>query len=326
MRKAFLALSALVIAVALVFVPLPLYVISPAPAMPVLDTVRVTGAPDTLSGELLMTTVNVGPATAVRAVGAQFFDPNAELVPLSAIRPGGVNEQEFRQAQTRLFEESVRVAAAVGLRLSGHQVSVSGEGAEVLQVVPGSNADGLLEPGDVIVAVNGEPVRLATDLAVRTARAAPGEKLRLAVRRDDAELNVDIAVGSIPGSSQTGLGVSVMTVHERIALPEGVTVDDVSDIGGSSAGLMLALAVYDLFDPVDLTRGRRIAGTGTVVLSGAVGPIGGIEEKIHAAELAQATIFLAPAEQAAQARDVSPEGIEVVAVTNVQDAIEALRR
>lgn len=326
MRRTFYAASALVIGVALWVVPLPLYVMSPAEATPVLDAVQVTGAPEPLSGELLIATIELVPASAVRAVAAQLFDSSAELVPSSQVIPGGVREQEFRQVQTRLFEESVRVAAAVGLRLAGHEVSVSGEGAEVLQVMPASQADGLLQPGDVIVAVNGEPVGLATDLAVRTTRSTPGERLRLGVRRDDSELVVDVAVGPIPGSSQSGLGVAVMTVQERIGLPEGVEVEDVSDIGGPSAGLMLALAVYDLFDPVDLTRGRRIAGTGTVSLSGAVGPIGGVEEKIRGAELAHATIFLAPAEQAARAREVSSAGLEIVPVSDVQDAIEALRR
>lgn len=291
-----------------------------------LDTVQVTGAPSPLTGELLIATVRLIPASAIRVAGVKLFDPDAELLPASQVIPQGVREQEFRQAQTRLFEESVRIAAALGLRLSGHQVSVSGDGVEVVQVAPGSQAEGLLQSGDIIVAVNGEPVRLATDLTVQTTRAATGEKLWLTVRRDTAKLDVDVAVGPIPGSSQTGLGISIRTVHEQVVLPEGVSVDDVSGIGGPSAGLVLALAVYDLFDPVDLTRGRRIAGTGTVSLSGAVGPIGGVEEKIRGAEQAEATIFLAPADQAARAREVSSEGLEVVAVSNVQDAIEALRR
>lgn len=326
-RRIFFVVSAFLIGVALWDVPLPLYVVEPGPATPVLDAVQVTGAPDTLSGEMLITSVYRLPASPLRAAGVKLFDPHAELVPRSEFVPEGVREQEFKDVQARLFDESVRVAAAVGLRLSGREVLVSGEGAEVLQVTPGSQAEGLLRPGDVIVAVNSEPVRLTTDLSVRTTRAAPGEKLRLAVRRDDSELDVEVEVGTIPGASHSGLGVSVMTVHEQVVLPEGVSVDGASaDMGGPSGGLMLALAVYDLFDPVDLARGRRIAGTGTVSMSGAVGPIVGVEEKIRGAELAQATIFLAPADQAAQAREAAYEGLEVVAVSSVEDAIEALRR
>ncbi|MFN2555799.1 MAG: PDZ domain-containing protein [Nitriliruptorales bacterium] len=326
MRKLFYAVSALLIGLALWVVPLPFYVVQPEPAVPVLDAVRVTGAPDRLTGDLMITTVNLVPASTFKAVDAQFFDSNAELLPADAVIPEGVREQEFLEAQAHLFDESVRVATTVGLRLTGREVSLSGEGAEVLQVTPGSQAEGLLQPGDVVVAVNGEPVSLATDLAVRTMRAAPGEQLRLGVRRGDAELDVEVAVGAIPGTSQTGLGVAVRTANEQIALPPGIAVEDVSKIGGPSAGLVLALAVYDLFDPVDLTRGRRIAGTGTVSLSGVVGPIGGVEEKVRGAELAQATVFLAPAEQAARAREVSPEGLEVVGISTVEEAIEALRR
>ncbi len=326
MRRLFYAVSAILIALALWAVPLPFYVVQPEPATPVLNAVKVSGAPDRLSGDMLITTVNLVPASTVRVVDAQFFDRYAELIPAEQVLPQGVREQEFLAAQRRLFEESVRVAAAVGLRLSGREVSVSGEGAEVLQVTPGSQADGRLQPGDVVVAVNGEPVSLATDLATRTMGATPGERLRLAVRRGEAELDLEVTVGAIPGLARTGLGVSVGTVNEQVALPEGVAIEDVSNIGGPSAGVILALAVYDLFDPVDLTRGRRIAGTGTVNLSGQVGPVGGVEEKVRGAELASATLFLAPPQEAQRARRVASEGLEVVAVSTVEEAIEALRR
>ncbi len=325
MRRLFFAVSAILIGFALWAVPLPFYVVRPEPAVPVLNAVRVTGAPDRLSGELLITTVNLVPASTVRAV-AQLFERDTELLPASQVIPAGVREQEFLEAQAHLFDQSVRVATAVGLRLTGRDVSLSGEGAEVLQVVQGSPAEGTLRPGDVVVAVNGEPVRLATDLAVRTMQAAPGESLRLTVRRDDAELDVEVAVGAIPGLSQTGIGVTVRTLNEQVALPEGVTVEDVSMIGGPSAGLVLALAVYDLFDPVDLTRGRRVAGTGTVDLSGEVGPIGGVEEKVHGAVLSRATVFLAPRGQAERAREVAPKWLTVIEVSRVEEAIEALRR
>ncbi len=325
-RRLFYAVSAILIGVALWAVPLPFYVVQPERAVPVLNAVQVSGAPDSLSGEMLITTVNLVPASTVRAVDAQLFDRYAELVPAEQVIPQGVREQEFLKAQRQLFEESVRVAAAVGLRLSGREVSISGEGAEVLQVTPGSQAEGVLQPGDVVVAVNGEPVRLATDLAARTMGAAPGEKLLLTVRRGEAELDLEVAIGTIPGLSRTGLGVSVSTVNQQIALPQGVAVVDVSNIGGPSAGLMLALAVYDLFDPVDLTRARRVAGTGTVNLSGEVGPVGGVEEKVRGAELADATLFLAPPGEAQRAREVASEGLEVVAVSTVEEAIEALRR
>lgn len=64
------------------------------------------------------------------------------------------------------------------------------------------------------------------------------------------------------------------------------------EIGGPSAGLMFSLEIYNQLTSEDLTKGYQIAGTGTIDEKGAVGPIGGIEQKIVAADKAGAEIFL----------------------------------
>src|SRR2546423_9216562 len=46
-------------------------------------------------------------------------------------------------------------------------------------------------------------------------------------------------------------------------------------------------SVYDLASPVDLARGRVVAGTGTIDLDGRVGEIGGIAEKVVGARRAR---------------------------------------
>ncbi len=95
------------------------------------------------------------------------------------------------------------------------------------------------------------------------------------------------------------------------------------EIAGPSAGLMFALALYDRVTPDDLTQGRKIAGTGEIACDGGVGPIGGIEEKVAAAERIGAEVFLAPAANADAARGAADE-LEVVAVSNFNDAVEFL--
>ncbi|MCK9906873.1 hypothetical protein MXD63_43635, partial [Frankia sp. Cpl3] len=66
-------------------------------------------------------------------------------------------------------------------------------------------------------------------------------------------------------------------------------------IGGPSAGLMFTLEIYDqLNTELDVTRGYRVAGTGTISADGTVGRIGGINHKIVAADKAGAEIFFAP--------------------------------
>ena len=119
------------------------------------------------------------------------------------------------------------------------------------------------------------------------------------------------------------LGVALQSVDPKIDLPFAVKVNQ-GDIGGPSAGLMLALSVYDLASATDLARGRVIAGTGTIDLDGRVGEIGGIAEKVVGARRAGAVLFLAPATQAGDARKAAGGRIRVVAVKTFQDAVDAL--
>lgn len=93
-------------------------------------------------------------------------------------------------------------------------------------------------------------------------------------------------------------------------------------IGGPSAGLMMTLAFTQALSSGDLTGGADIAGTGSVTSDGRVGSIVGIEHKVRGAKAAGATVFLAPAGQAAAAAAAADPGLTVVPV---RTATEALR-
>lgn len=100
---------------------------------------------------------------------------------------------------------------------------------------------------------------------------------------------------------------------------------DLAGIGGPSAGLMFALGVVDKIKPEDLTGGRVIAGTGTIDDKGAVGPIGGIAQKLIGARKAGATVFLTPADNCAAAAQTTPKGLRLVKIRMLTDALASLR-
>jgi PDZ domain-containing protein len=73
-----------------------------------------------------------------------------------------------------------------------------------------------------------------------------------------------------------------------------------------------------------LTGGRKIAGTGTINLDGSVGPIGGVEQKVAAAEAAGAEYFLSPVQNYDDAR-AAAQHIKVVSIATAEQAIAFLR-
>lgn len=112
--------------------------------------------------------------------------------------------------------------------------------------------------------------------------------------------------------------------------PKDVKVQlNLADVGGPSAGLLFSLGIVDKLDGDgsggDLTGGRTIAGTGTITADGAVGAVGGVPLKTQAARRDGATVFLVPKAECADAQSELPEGLRLVPVTSLTDAVNALR-
>ena len=253
------------------------------------------------------------------------LSPAVRIVPPEVIVPPDTTPQEQARQGYRMLDESEVTASVVGLRLAGYDARAEGKGVLVDSVLQDSPALGLLQPGDVIDGLNGEPVRSREDLIDGLAAESSGDTARLRIQHDGQTL--ELAVPLMPPASAGGpprLGISVESAGVSYTLPFPVKIEPQKIVGGPSAGLMFTLAVYNAVTPDDLTGGRRIAGTGTIALDGTVGPIGGVEEKVVAAELAGAQYFLSPAENYPAAR-AAARRIEVVEVDTAEQAVQFLK-
>lgn len=271
------------------------------------------------SGALDLTTVAQygGPGFSIDLwdlLGAR-LDPDAEILPFDAVYPPDVTRETVKEETTAQMVGSQHAAVAAAMRALGHR-----EEARVEQVAPKGPARVLLRDGDVVLAVDGTPVTRAarlTDLI----QAAPDATVRLSVRRDGTRLDVDVPTTTLDGRRYVGVGIAP-------SFPEGPNVTiDAGEVGGPSAGTMFSLAVYDKLTPGSLTGGAKIAGTGTMGLDDAVGPIGGIRHKLVGAVDGGATWFLAPAGNCGEVVGHVPEGLTVVKVatfTEAKDAVAAI--
>jgi PDZ domain-containing protein len=323
MRKALFAAAVALILAALVLVPMPFVALTPGGALPVAERIQVGADDQELNGELLLTTVRIGEPSALGLLDV-WLDDAQEIVERQQFVPPDVDRRQFRRQQIRIFEESATVAAAVAQRAAGLDVTVTGDGALVVGILPGSPAEDELEPGDVIVEVSGQPVELANDVGLAIATREAGDVIELVVERDNEELAIDVELEDIGELGQAGIGVALQTLNQQIDVPIDVELV-AGGIGGPSAGLMLALTIYDLIVDEDVTEGRVIAGTGTIDADGRVGPVGGVEQKVVAAERAGASIFLVPPEEAEEALADAAPGLQVIVVETFDEALEALR-
>ena len=324
---------------------LPYFVLSPGSLIPLNSAIAVrepgVAGAETLNGTYSGLTVRSTTLTIGGWAWHELAGSVDEIVPHEAVVPAGQDDAAYRAMERQRFVDASAVAVAVAEQKLGRTVGQQGDGALVTGVEPASPADGVLVAGDVVTAVGGEAVTnedaLRQALIAVTGAAgidptpseAPDERTvptELTVRAFDGTVRtVPVQLRRLPRSGRFGLGIGVATANLHFDLPIDVTVDG-GRVGGPSAGLLTALAVYDTLSEEDLAAGRHIAGTGTLSLAGTVGRIGGIEEKVRAAVNSGAALFLAPAEQAEAATAAAQGRIEVVGVHTFDEGLAALRQ
>lgn len=315
-------LAPIVVAAGL-FYPMDSYALSPGPASDVGDLVRIEGTRRPSKGAFLLTTVSVtidtiNPFEAIRA----WFDPAIETIPREALVGNGLTDEQQNQINQADMEESKYNAMVVAATIAGLPVQPI-PGARVIKVLAGMPAAAVLKEGDVITAVGGVAVRSAGEMSAAIRRHPAGTRLTFSVLRGEQTAEVAITSTTEPSDPQKRPLIGIIT-GPAYKIPINISVDS-QNIVGPSAGLMFALAIADALTDEDLTRGHRIAGTGTIDLEGKVGRIGGVGQKIRAAEFAGASIFLSPPEDFAEAK-ATARSIRVFSVATIQDAVKVLER
>lgn len=248
------------------------------------------------------------------------LDPRADVVDESVVFPPDVTAQQVREQNEALMRGSQDAAAVVALRAFGVEVP---ENILVAQILVDAPAEGVLELNDQIVTVDGTAIASPEQVREKLQDYEPGTEVPFQIVRDGEELavlvpteesEVDLPDGST--EPRTVIGVFLASDFD---LPYEVTID-AGNVGGPSAGLMFSLAVYDRITPGELTGGLAFAGTGSIDSGGQVMAIGGIRQKMVAAEEAGVDYFLAPRDNCGDVAGNEPDGLEVVAVETFEQA------
>lgn len=328
-RLLWLAVAALVIALAGMLIRLPYRVFSPGDATPVQDVVEVEGARTyPHRGELLFLTVAVsrGRPNLWRLLQAELDDDSQVIGEDDYL--GGQSPQRVRRLNEAAMDESQLAAKVAALEKLGYTVTATGAGAEVRAVLPDSPADRKLEQGDVITAIDGRPVRLRDQVGEIVRSEPAGTTFTFTVTRGGETRTVDITTEEAPSGELRGqpyVGIQAVTKDLKVDFPVEVSINT-PDVSGPSAGLAFTLAIIDEMSPGDLTGGKKVAVTGTIEPGGRVGDVGGVRQKTAAAIDAGAELFLVPRAELRPARERAGGKLKVVPVDDLDDALRVLER
>ena len=310
------------------FVRVPYVVLGPGPTFNTLGkvegsrVVQVDGhktypAP----GALRMVTVSFNDEVTLFGALGMWLSGRYALAPREAYFQQGETEKEFQKHSQQLFRRSQSNAELAALHQLGYPTNVFVDG--VMPNTPAaSEAKATFTAGEQIVAVNGTEVSSIRGLQNALSGSKAGETVSITVIHEGAEKTMKVTLAQSPHNERPK-GFIGIKLAERAAVPFEVDIT-LEEVGGPSAGMMFSLAIVDRLTEGSLTGGRAIAGTGTIDPNGQIGRIGGISFKLVAAKEAGATAFLVPADNCAAAVKTAPEGLKLIKVDTLDDAVNAL--
>ncbi len=230
--------------------------------------------------------------------------------------------QQHQRVELQAMSESQKIGAAVALRSLGYRVPVKVLGTLVAQVATDGPSAGKLEPGDRIVAIDGQPTKTADEIRGAIAKHRPGETVEVTVRRNGAEKKVNVKTVPDPKSSKRPLIGVFLQNETKISLPVPVHID-LGQVGGPSAGLAFALDVVEELGH-NIDHGHKVVASGEILQDGTVIPVGGLKQKTIGAKRAGADVFLVPAGENAQEAKRYAGSMRVIPVHSFRQALHAL--
>ncbi len=234
------------------------------------------------------------------------------------------NAKDMWRREQIYLDEANNSAIISAYNKAGEEIKISKELLQVLYI--DKDSDTSMQTGDTIISVDGLVINSFDELKKTLVNYQVGDKLIVKYLRNEKEEEGYIVVREIEGEKKVGLYLVKTYEYE---VNRKIKLDFDSSEGGPSGGLMLSLAIYNRLIPEDLTKGRKIAGTGTIDENGNVGEIGGVKYKVIGANSGDADVFFVPEanyEEAIKFRDEKGYDLNIVKVKTLDEAVEYLRR
>ena len=222
------------------------------------------------------------------------------------------------------LDEANNSAVISAYTKAGEDITINKEILQVLYVDKDSKTD--LQVGDTILKVDGVSLKVFEDIKEILKDHEIGERVEVKYLRNEKEETGYFIVREMEGEKKAGLYLAKMYEYD---VKRKINLDFSNKEGGPSGGFMLSLAIYNRLVSDDLTKGRKIVGTGTIDENGKVGDIGGVKYKVIGAYKGDADVFFVPVgnyEEAIKYRDEKGYNLNIVKVETLDEAIDYLRR
>lgn len=304
----------------LFWVDTPYVIYTPGSFIDLSNRITVDDSKEEINGTLGMAYVSVVKASPF-FVGISYLNKNWDLVSKDQIKYDDESMTEANEREKISMDESISNAKIAAFKVAGLPYTIT-ETKHIITYLSSNNTE--LKLFDEIVKVDGKDISDLESIKKIVGTKEVGAKITLEVLRNDSLLNVTSTIYEEDGRKL--IGVSLTNVNEVTTEPK-IDLKAKANESGPSGGLMMALSIYDAITSADLTKGRKIIGTGTIDASGNIGAIGGVKYKLIGAVKNKANLFLVPKDNYEEALEVAKEynfTIKIVSVTSLEEAIKEL--
>ena len=247
-----------------------------------------------------------------------------DLYPREVILPDGVTPQELSEISIQNMVTSENVAIAVALDSLDYEIESEGDGVLVVGLLDDSPVKDKLIKNDLIISINNELVRSASEFISMLRMYEIGDIVNIGLIRNEQELTIETKlIEHVEYENEPMVGFLASTPNQQFIFPFEVDIKT-GNVGGPSAGMMMALNVYNLLTEDDITNGKKIAGTGTIEIDGSIGPVGGVKQKVIAAKRANAGLILVPIANYEEASVFADDNTQIVAVDSFDNALNVI--
>lgn len=233
----------------------------------------------------------------------------------------GESVEDMQKRNKMLLTESNKIAQLVAYSNSNIEYEIVNDKVFISYIDKKAKTD--LKVEDQILEVDGNKVIDKNYLISYIASKNVGDKVEFKVK----DGNRSATLIDVDGEPKVG---ALITEDFDIKSDKKIDFNFSSSESGPSGGLMLTLAIYSSLNKIDLTGGKKIAGTGTIDINGNVGQISGVKYKLIGAVNEKADVFLVPEgdnyKEAKKIKDKRGYKIDIVAVETFEEALKYLKK
>ena len=312
-----------IIAIVLLFtVELPYVVYSPGGSIDLSDRVSVTDGFES-EGSLSMAYVSMIKGN-IPFLLLSFVIPNWDIVSTKDLKPSNETLDEMIKSDQIALKQAQNNALYAAFTLAGKKVETLSQTNYIVYLSKEAQTD--LQLFDEVESIDQVKIESLDMVKEIVSKKNVGDEVTIEIVRNGEKLNKKAKVYETTDGPK--IGVSISSIYEYKSDPS-VEMTSKSSESGPSGGLMTALSIYNSLVKEDITKGKKIIGTGTINQDGSVGAIGGVKYKLLGAVKKKADIFLVPKDNYDEAVKVKQEedlNIRLISVSTLKEAVEAISK